>query len=89
MSGLPSPNDFKACQEFLDGALLCDCCERHEVNKPAEYEPWVHPQEQANSAGKSVTSKLCPCDCRHKARAVCDQHPKLVAAYALLELARS
>ena len=89
MSGLPCPNDFKACQEFLDGKLLCDCCERHEVDKPAEYEPWFGTdQEQATSARKSVTSKICPCDCRHTARAVCRQHPKLVAAYALLELAR-
>jgi len=85
MADLPCPNDHKACQEFLDGTLLCDCCERHEVNKPADYEPWLDHRVQATSAGKSVTSKLCTCDCRHTARMVCRQHPKLVAARALLE----
>lgn len=86
MSNLPSSDDCKACQARLDELLFCECCERHNVNKPADYEPWL---EKACVQIQNHTQHLdCSCNCRAEAREICRNHPTLVAAKALLALSR-
>jgi hypothetical protein len=50
----------------------CDCCARHQLNRPAIYEPWVeldiHLQDEPYDPP-------CGCSCRHVARWVCRHHP--------------
>jgi hypothetical protein len=44
----------------------CNCCPRHQINKPSELKPWVELDESRDN-----TPDRCQCDCRHKARWIC------------------
>ena len=54
-----------AAQVKLNNLSQCNCCLRHQINKPSELEPWVelHPTHNRDNP--------CQCDCRHKARWIC------------------
>ena len=56
-------------QEKLDYVNQCNCCERHQIDKPKIYSPWKDTVfKGTNHIGR------CACDCRHKARFICRQH---------------
>lgn len=68
---LPNPSNFRECQHALDVLLFCDCCEKHQKNKPAMYEPWV----ETKNGNPEFTLCECECDCRHRARIICRNYP--------------
>jgi len=55
-------------QDKLNHFSNCDCCERHQVNKPTTFAPWhetpFHNQQMIYP---------CMCNCRHVARFICRQ----------------
>jgi len=56
-------------QEKLDFLSLCNCCEKHQVNKPFMFEPW---NETPINLDKPE-NLTCHCNCRHIARYICRQ----------------
>lgn len=64
-------------QPILDKLTLCNCCEKHKINKPKLYVKWVDtPNNKGINSETSntnpFTGKLyCKCDCRHNARWIC------------------
>jgi len=54
-------------QEKLDTLASCNCCHRHQVNKPTKVAPWV------DTPFNGTTYTACPCNCRHLARFICRQ----------------
>lgn len=54
--------------DILTFLSFCDCCDKHQINKPAIFLPWVEtPFSDDNTT-------ICRCDCRHLARIICRQH---------------
>ena len=54
----------------LDNLNRCNCCERHQTNKPSTLSPW----QECVSNGLyewSWANQFCGCDCRHMARWIC------------------
>ena len=43
----------------------CDCCDRHQVNRPVKYEPWT------NTIFNNTQDTDCECKCRHFSRFIC------------------
>ena len=56
-------------EEKLKTLLACNCCDRHQTNKPKTLEPWV--ECISNGFMKCDTTTQCLCDCRHLARILC------------------
>lgn len=59
-------NDHKLkVLEVLTELHYCDCCNKHQLNKPCIPVKW--------RSKKIPTPSLitCPCDCRHTARMIC------------------
>ena len=56
-------------QEKLDYLNKCNCCEKHKINRPNRFSPWI---ELPFHYTQTLT---CACDCRHMARFICRQHP--------------
>jgi hypothetical protein len=56
-------------QEKLDYLNKCNCCEKHKINRPNRFSPWI---ELPFHNDQTLT---CACDCRHMARLICRQHP--------------
>ena len=54
-------------QKKLDYLALCNCCERHQKNKPKRFRSWI----DKNYPTTQFTN--CNCDCRHIARFICRQ----------------
>ena len=52
---------FKVRQE-------CDCCERHQIDKPKKLETFIQIETIENSNG---SENQCGCNCRHEARNMC------------------
>jgi len=50
--------------EAIKTLNLCNCCERHQINKPFSFVKWVDTPISNNKLN-------CPCDCRHQARMIC------------------
>lgn len=48
----------------------CSCCERHQINKPNIWQPYVF-----NGIIISNNNRRCECSCRHVARWICRKHP--------------
>ena len=55
-------------QDKLNHLANCDCCERHQVNKPTVFVAW-HETPSHNTQG----THPCMCNCRHVARFICRQ----------------
>lgn len=56
----------------LDRLAACNCCARHQNNKPKE----IYVYDDIESNGKGLQQHLdnlreCDCDCRHMARWIC------------------
>ena len=43
----------------------CQCCDRHQVNRPVKYEPWV------DTTFHNTSDIDCECQCRHFSRIIC------------------
>ena len=59
---MASNNDklvFKVRQE-------CDCCERHQIDKPKKLETFIQIETQSNGP-----ENQCGCNCRYEARRMC------------------
>ena len=54
-------------REKLQHVANCNCCERHQINKPRVLAPWV--ETPWNNSQNYLTG--CDCDCRHLARFIC------------------
>ena len=54
-------------QEKLNTLSRCNCCSKHQINKPVNLAPWVE------TPFNGTTNITCPCDCRHTARFICRQ----------------
>jgi hypothetical protein len=52
-------------KNIFNTLVACQCCERHQVNKPKKLEPWVE-----TSFNITQTTR-CQCICRHYARWIC------------------
>ena len=59
-------------QVKLNNLSECNCCPRHQLNKPSELKPWVElkswEERQIELNPNHVRDMTCQCDCRHKAR---------------------
>ena len=74
--------------EKLENVVDCNCCERHQINKPRVLAPWV--ETPWNNTHNSLYA--CQCDCRHIARFICrncvqKDAPKEVETYRAYSLA--
>ena len=58
-------------QDKLDSLNLCNCCHRHNINKPMLFRPWIETETPVNS----FNNHSCTCNCRHVARFICRQAP--------------
>ena len=45
----------------------CDCCNRHQINRPQCLEIW----KETPPSLVDRTQQHCDCDCRHKLRFIC------------------
>ena len=52
----------------LDNLSRCNCCDRHQRNKPTVYSRWEDTPATWNGGN-------CNCSCRHYARFICRQFP--------------
>lgn len=57
-------------QAKLDTLSNCNCCQRHQTNRPTLFSNWIelHPNNYSN-----FNSNICNCNCRHRARWICRQ----------------
>ena len=55
-------------QDKLNHLANCNCCERHQVNKPTLFAPWNETPFNNNQS-----NYLCMCNCRQMARFICRQ----------------
>ena len=69
-------------REKLQFVVNCNCCERHQINKPQVLAPWVE------TPWNNTPSDLypCNCDCRHLARFICrscdqEEEPEEIQTY--------
>lgn len=66
---------------ILDKLALCNCCHKHQINKPKLYLKWIDTRRNKGLYPKTsntnpFTDELyCKCDCRHNARMICRQCP--------------
>jgi IS5 family transposase len=60
----------KTWKEKLEACAACQCCERHQAQKPGSFVPWIE------TPLKNSSPRTCECDCRHMARFLCRQAPK-------------
>ena len=47
----------------------CNCCDRHQMNKPRTFAPWQ--EIESNMMMSHEPYIQCECDCRHMARWIC------------------
>lgn len=57
-------------QDKLDTLSTCNCCSRHQINKPKKFSPW----RELPFNNLLDESSNCKCPCRHIARFICRQH---------------
>lgn len=55
-------------QDKLNHLANCNCCQRHQINKPTIFQPWT---ETSINISQNIYS--CSCNCRHVARFICRQ----------------
>jgi hypothetical protein len=77
---------FKKCKEIFNIMESCNCCERHQINKPTNaffiegyvpeydaYEYIIEEQKYYNKQKRKENDNLkkCSCSCRHICRSIC------------------
>ena len=65
----------KTLQEQLDVLNMCECCTRHQINKPNKL--GVLPQRKAFLL-EDHSENECNCNCRHKARFICIDYIQMI-----------
>ena len=65
-----TPEFESEVEKKLNEKAACRCCERHQINKPTKFVPWV----ELPFHGTQYTP--CECSCRHDARIICRRHKK-------------
>lgn len=55
-------------QDKLNHLANCNCCERHQLNKPILFVHWYD-----TSFSNNQLNNPCTCNCRHIARFICRQ----------------
>lgn len=55
-------------QEKLNYLSNCNCCQRHQINKPRVFSTWYDTPFNDYSYNRQ-----CMCDCRHISRFICRQ----------------
>ena len=66
----------KTWQEKLDNCYKCNCCDRHNVNKPQVLFPNVQGTDCIDDLDTSTevwSLGLCRCKCRYLARRMCEE----------------
>jgi len=58
-------NRIVSKEEVVKILGMCDCCERHKINRPKKMAPWV------DTEFHGTTIKSCPCHCRQFSRFIC------------------
>ena len=63
-----TPEFESEVQKKLDEKVACRCCERHQIDKPTKFVPWVE------LTFHETQDTACGCSCRHEARILCRGH---------------
>lgn len=58
-------NKIISNEEVVKTLSLCNCCERHKIDKPKLLAPWVDTQFHG------IQERNCSCNCRHLSRFIC------------------
>ena len=53
--------------DILNYLYYCDCCSKHQINKPVLFYPW-------KETPFNFSDRTCTCKCRHLARMICRYH---------------
>jgi hypothetical protein len=66
-------------QEILDYLNTCNCCDRHKINRPVKTnlnkKIEIKLMEYNVSEPRLKNQCRCYCNCRHYARAICEEYP--------------
>ena len=62
-------------QEKLNELANCQCCDRHNRNKPHMYQPYTEFGTESELDAPPHEYHDCGCKCRHLARFICRQYP--------------
>ena len=62
-------------QEKLNELSNCQCCDRHNRNKPHLYQPYTEFGTESELDAPPHEYHDCGCQCRHLARFICRQYP--------------
>lgn len=57
--------DGESWQDKIDTLNKCNCCEKHQYNKPFRFEIWKELPFHNDQ------TRDCLCDCRHMSRMIC------------------
>ena len=52
-------------QDKIDTLNMCNCCERHQINKPSKFDVWYE------TPFNYTQNTSCVCECRFLSRAIC------------------
>jgi len=58
-------NRIVSKEEVVKTLGICDCCERHKINRPKKLAPWV------DTEFHGIGIMNCPCHCRQFSRFIC------------------
>ena len=58
-------NRIVSKEEVVKTLGICDCCERHKINRPKKLAPWV------DTDFHDTLIRSCPCHCRQFSRFIC------------------
>ena len=58
-------NRIVSKEEVVKTLGMCDCCERHQINRPKKLAPWV------DTEFHDTVIRNCPCHCRQFSRFIC------------------
>ena len=56
---------------FVKVLNTCDCCIRHQTNRPSQYAPWI------DTRFTGTQNPSCNCSCRHRARWICKTYNRM------------
>lgn len=60
---------------LFNRCINCNCCERHNVNKPNSWIPLYDEDNETIGPTRNRDNYFCKCRCRHYARILCRKHP--------------
>lgn len=56
-------------QDKLLYCNMCNCCDRHKINRPSTFKKWI--ELPVSNLSCSDKLNMCQCECRHTARFIC------------------